>query len=312
MNRLLRRLLVVCFCFLALGKPRVWGQDALAVKANLLEWAAAVPNLSVMADLSARPWNRSVAGITVKYRWKTAETYVPSFLFQVFELRPEYRYYWNRFYCGAYAAYDAFTVKLPSKPYGWQGNAWGTGASVGLEFPLYQFRKSALDLELGLSAGAHYTDYHGIAANEDGTGMDRSPEHTGKVLPYPELRLALVWRKTSIKDKYSGTNPMDGIYASEADAIRINFEATSRENFDAMQQGRLKFDQSSVFLDLYEGDPDAYRADYEKYLQESFVDMALDGIERSQLDDRSKRKLRKMVDSLRSKAMADFDKTLKR
>ena len=187
----------------------------------------------------------------------------------------------------------------------------GTGASVGLEFPLYQYGKSALDLELGFSAGAHYARYQGFTADAEETGIVLSGEYAGRVLPYPELRLALVWRRTSIKHKYNGTNPMEGIYEREAEAVRITYEATGRESFDALQQGRLRFDQSSVFQDLYEGNPDTYRAEFEQYLQESFVDIALDGIERSQLNERYKRKLRKQVDGLRRAALADFDKTLK-
>ena len=78
-----------------------------------------------------------------------------------------------------------------------------------------------------------------------------------------------------------------------------------------MQQGKLKFYQDNIFHDLYRNDAEAYRADYEAYLQESFVDMALDNLEHSRLDERSKNKLRKWVESLRKKALADFDKSLK-
>ena len=104
---------------------------------------------------------------------------------------------------------------------------------------------------------------------------------------------------------------MKAIYAQEKEAIQINMDATNKETFDAMQQGKLKFNQDDVFQDLYQGDLEAYRADYEAYLQESFVDMALDNVEHSRLDERSKNKLRKWVESLRKKALADFDKSLK-
>lgn len=324
MNTIKRWLVVILMCAFAWASPLAMAQDnshtseketskgLFALKTNLLEWTAAIPNLSVMTDLSGKPWNRSVAALTLKYKWKTSETYVPSYMLNLLEIRPEYRYYLNnRFYVGGYAAYSNFTAKLPNNPTGWTGFAAGGGASGGMELPLYQYRKSALDIEFGLSLGAHYAFYRDFTANADHTGIEISDTPAGRVLPYPELRVALVWRKTSVKDKYNSTNPMKDLYAQEREAIQINLNATNKETFDAMQQGKLKFYQDNIFHDLYRNDAEAYRADYEAYLQESFVDMALDNVEHSRLDERSKNKLRKWVESLRKKALADFDRSLK-
>ena len=292
--------------------PKEPSKGFLALRTNLLEWTAAIPNLSVMTDLSGKPWNRSVAGITLKYKWKTSETYAPSWQLNLLEVRPEYRYYLNnRFHVGGYTALDNFTTKLPGNPTGWTGFAYGGGASAGMELPLYQYRKSSLDIEFGLSLGAHYVLYQDFTIDADQTGIEISDTRSGRVLPYPELRIALVWRKTSVKDKYNSTNPMKEVYAREKEAIQINLDVTNKETFDAMQQGRLKVYQDNVFRDLYQSDPEAYRADFEAYLQESFVDIALDNVEHSRLDDRSKDKLRKWVDNLRNKALAEFDKAVK-
>ena len=323
MNTIAKWLVVIFIGAFALACPVAMAQEdshttdkqpfkgIFALKTNLLEWTVAIPNFSVMTDLSGKPWNRSVVALTLKYKWKTTETYVPSYMLNLLEIRPEYRYYLNnKFYVGGYAAYSNFTAKLPNNPTGWTGFAAGGGASGGMEFPLYQYRKSALDIEFGLSLGAHYAFYRDFTANADQTGIEISSTPARRVLPYPELRVALVWRKTSVKDKYNGTDPMRALYAQEKESIQINLNATNKETFDAMQQGRLKFYQDDVFHDLYRGDVEAYRADYEAYLQESFVDMALDNIERSRLDERSKEKLRKWVESLRKKALAEFDKSL--
>ena len=323
MNTITKWLVAVLICVFAWACPLAMAQEnshtaekepskgLLALKTNLLDWTAAIPNISVMTDLSGKPWNRSVAALTFKYKWKTTETYVPSYMLNLLEIRPEYRYYLNnKFYVGGYAAYSNFTAKLPKNPTGWTGFAAGGGASAGMELPLYQYRKSALDIEFGLSLGAHYAFYRDFTANADQTGIDISSTPARRVLPYPELRVALVWRKTSVKDKYNSTDPMKAIYAQEKESILINLNATNKETFDAMQQGKLKFYQDDIFHDLYRNDVEAYRADYEAYLQESFVDMALENVERSRLDERSKEKLRKWVESLRKKAMADFDKSI--
>ena len=283
----------------------------LAIKTNLVEWAVAVPNISIFTDLSGKPWNRSVAGVTVKYKWKTGEAYVPSYILDLFEVRPEYRYYMGRFYAGGYAAYDAFTTKLPGWELGWQGTAWGGGVSVGYELPLYQYRKSVLDLELGASLGAHYTDRRDFSVSEDGTSPVYVEEPIRKLFPYPELRVALVWRRTSVKDKYTGTDPMKSVFAREEEAILINYNVTNRDGFDAMHNYKLKVYQNSVFRDLYNGNEDTYRADFQEYVKESFVNIAMDSIERSSLDEKSKKKLIRRVETLERKALADFDKSLK-
>ena len=240
MNTIKRWLVVILMCAFAWASPLAMAQDnshttekeaskgLFALKTNLLEWTAAIPNLSVMADLSGKPWNRSVAALTLKYKWKTSEAYVPSYMLNLLEIRPEYRYYLNnKFYVGGYAAYSSFTAKLPNNPTGWTGFAAGGGASGGMELPLYQYRKSALDIEFGLSLGAHYAFYRDFTANADQTGIEISSTPARRVLPYPELRVALVWRKTSVKDKYNETDPMKALYAQEKESIQINLNAYS-------------------------------------------------------------------------------------
>ena len=104
MKSKLKQYTVILFGLLVLACHNANGQGGIslfAFKTNLLEWSVAVPNVSVFTDLSAKPWNRSAAGITIKYKWKTVEAYEPSFVFNLFEIRPEYRYYLKNLYLGA-------------------------------------------------------------------------------------------------------------------------------------------------------------------------------------------------------------------
>lgn len=303
---------------MALASPRAMAQESgtqapkkafseyLALRVNLVEWAVAVPNISLMTDLSAKPWGRSVAGVSFKYKWPTSETFAPSLQLNLLEVRPEYRYYGKKLYFGVYAAYDRFTTRLPSWPSAWKGDAVGGGLSAGWEIPLYQYGKSALDLDLGLSVGAHYARRQ----EYDAATASFCPEVVRGILPYPELRVALTWRRTSVREKYQGFDPMEGLYRNELESIHMNFEATNRENFDALQSHKLKAFQSSVLQDLFDGDVNAYRYAFEEYLQESFVNVALDNMGHSRLDDRTKKRLRKKVEQMRRKALAAFDKSL--
>ena len=271
--------------------------ERFAFKTNLIEVGAAIPNLSVMADVSAKPWNRSAAGITVKYKWKTSQSHQPLLELNLLEVRPEYRYYLKNLYLGGYGAYSTFTTRLPEHPEGWSGQAFGGGASAGFEKNLYLYRKGAIDIDLGLSLGVHYIRY------SQGTGP--------VVLPYPELRAALTWRRTSVQEKYRGTDPMKNVYAREKESIDISYNATNRESFDALRQQKLKTGQTSILKDLYGGDREAYLADYKAYFQESFVDLATEGLEQSTLDSKNKDKLKKYIRKLEKKALDAFEKEIK-
>lgn len=271
--------------------------ERFAFKTNLLEAGAAIPNLAVMGDLSSSPWNRSVAGLSIKYKWKTAESHAPFLSLSLLEIRPEYRHYRKNLYLGGYAAYNSFGIRLPGQAEGWEGRSWGGGASAGWEIPLYLYRKGAIDLDLGLSVGAHYIQY---------------TRNTGPaVLPYPELRVALTWRKTSVSGKYRETDPMKAVFEREKEAVRISFDATGRESFEALKQLELKTGQTSVLNDLYGGDRESYIADYRTYFQESFVDVALEGLERSALDARHKEKMKSYIRKLEKEALKAFEKEIK-
>lgn len=262
---------------LACLPARGQGLGLFAFKTNVLEWGVAVPNVSAFTDVSAKPWNRSAVGLTVKYKWKTAETHAPSLVFNLFEIRPEYRHYRKNFYLGVYAAYDSYATKLPAWESVQQGKAWGAGASAGWELPLYTYTRGSLDLDVGASVGAHYAG--------------------GTVVPYPEFRVALTWRKTSIAERYRENNPMDAVYEREKEAIDINFGVSRPDSFENLKP-REEFRS-------------AYLAEYREFLQESFVQPALEAIERSALDQRHKKRLLSHVEKLTRQAMAEAEKSLK-
>ena len=162
---------------------------------------------------------------------------------------------------------------------------------------MYLYKKGAIDLDLGLSVGAHYVSY------SQNSGL--------AVLPYPELRVALTWRKTSVSEKYRGSDPLKDLYKREKESIDISFNATTRESFDAILQQKLKPGQSSILKDLYEGDRWAYLADYKEFFRESFTDLATAGVERSSLDQKHKDKLIKYIQRLEKKALDAFEKEIK-
>lgn len=79
--------------------------------------------------------------------------------------------------------------------------------TFGYGIPLYQYEKGAVDLDLGMSVGLALTKYDAFAHNPDGDYYTVLPESSKglHIVPFPvisELKVAFVFRKRSIDDKY--------------------------------------------------------------------------------------------------------------
>ena len=69
--------------------------DRFSFKTNALEWLLTIPNAGVEFDLSPSAFNRMSIGVSAKYNWNTYHRYVPSTVFNMFDVRPEFRYYYR-------------------------------------------------------------------------------------------------------------------------------------------------------------------------------------------------------------------------
>lgn len=81
---------------------------------NVIDWAIAMPNIGVEFDLSGRETSRYSLGIHAKYRPALFNKVAPRFVFNVFQLRGEFRRYWRTF---VYEDYDRIKErkKYPGK-----------------------------------------------------------------------------------------------------------------------------------------------------------------------------------------------------
>lgn len=98
-----------------------------------------------------------------------------------------------------------YSVKLGKE--GRQGQLYGIGVTFGYGIPLYQYEKGAVDLDLGMSVGLALTKHDAFAHNPDGDYYTVLPESSKglHIVPFPvisELKVAFVFRKRSIDDKY--------------------------------------------------------------------------------------------------------------
>lgn len=212
-------------------------KDRWAVKTNAFEWLLTVPNIGVEFDLKNSEYNDMTIGLTAKYNWNTYHMnadvgkYAPYNVFNIFDVRPEFRYYyrtrkpvrgategwtvekflkdrkhpktWRAQFVGAYVNYASYAMKLGGK--GSQGTAIGFGATAGYGIPMYEYRNGFIDVELGFSVGLQVASRYRFEHDPESfsyVGLEGG--HDMRPTPFPvvsELKVAFVWRHKSIKDK---------------------------------------------------------------------------------------------------------------
>ncbi len=229
------------------GSGNLKGIDRWAFRVNALELLCTVPNVNAEFDLSSSPYNRATLGLTVKYNWDTRHSVAPPLVFNMFEVRPEFRWWYRRapkedqasqgreraFFLGAYVHGGTYSIK-PGK-YGIQGPLWGVGALWGYDFPLYTYRRFAIDFELGIAAGLGVTSYDAFTMNRNGSDYVIAPERSRSlhVCPFPvlsEIKACFVFRSLSIKDKYKKVDSRKVILRQEKeDAKRLAAEKKAEE-----------------------------------------------------------------------------------
>lgn len=221
--------------------------DRFSFRTNAFEWLITIPNVGVEFDLSASPYRKTTIGLNARYNWRTYHNYSPPMVFNLSEIRPEFRKYWRpvdkeprdpsdttkrtffqwlkedvftngkvnaktgrAYYVGAYAHAGTYALKLGQV--GRQGTFCGLGVSLGYGVPLYAYAKSFIDVEFGLSLGMLMTKYESFGHNPVGNYYFRYDDlgRDWHIVPYPmltEIKVAFVYRTRSIKDKYDKTDP---------------------------------------------------------------------------------------------------------
>ena len=297
------------------GKPFI---SRWTFSTNVLEWCMTVPNIGFEFALSSSDYNRAVIGLTAKYNWNTYSRHVPAVVFDMLDIRPEYRYYFRTLgqnstrknsklrsvkYLGAYADYAQYAFKLRK---GIQGQAVGLGVSYGYAFPMYEFRKGALDLDLGISVGVQVTGYYGFRRDVENNCYVKvaSGSRDWHFTPFPvvsELRVALAWRQESVRHKYIKEDPMlRQVRLAEADA-EMAF-ADIRTSFDGGLSPELR--------ESYCSDAAAYRDGFVAYVAETAGTTA-GNVRGYDLSRSAYASVLRKIRNLERKAIREFDRSMK-
>ena len=221
----------------AKASDRITGIDRWSFRANALELLCTVPNFNVEFDVSSSPYNRWTLGLTAKYNWDTWHSVPPTLVFNMFEIRPEFRKWFRMkpkegnakptreraFFLGGYVSGGTYSIK-PGK-YGIQGPLFGAGALFGYDFPLYTYRHFAIDFELGVAAGLAVTSYDGYTMNRSNTDYIEAPGKSKgwHLCPFPvlsEVKACFVFRTLSIKEKYKKVDTQKLILKQETEEAK--------------------------------------------------------------------------------------------
>lgn len=71
-------------------------KDRIAIRTNVVDWILTTPNIAFDYDVVNTPYDKKSIGINLKYNWDTNHTYVPKLVYNLFDLRLDYRFYWRQ------------------------------------------------------------------------------------------------------------------------------------------------------------------------------------------------------------------------
>lgn len=323
------------------------GANGFTVKTNAVDWLFTIPNLQIGFDLSASQYNQEVLLLGAKYRPHTYHNYAPYLLFNVLNIRPEYRHYyrhtqlgsriekdvngrdslvwdkaplsstkrkhpkpWQAWYIGAYAEYTNYSLKFGE--YGRQGWAAGAGVTIGFEVPLYEYKTGAIDLDLGLSAGLVATTNQAFK-NGDDIYRYVPVAAADKVKDAPFMVIPML---TEVRATFSWRHKSVRYKYLEPDPVIAYYAQAKKKITDDMRSStRQEF--NSIFMTTskdslkYQQDEAKYKADYQKYLMDAVVADERNIKENDKITSSMKGKLNRYLQSEKMKNLRQFDREVR-
>lgn len=226
---------------------------------------------------------------------------------------------WRAHYIGGYVNYANYRFKFGER--GIEGkNTFGFGATAGYVLPLYEYNKGAIDIDLGFSVGLQMAKHSVFTHSMDGNYYSKLQEgrtwygtqtSSDRWLPYPvvsELRVAFVWRKTSIKHKVK-TN-WEAIKAAEKFERYKNSFYTDLDLHMSLSNYKKSFDESnSDKLSKWRKNDTLYRQEFINSLEEpKKIMMMFIHTEQYGFTDEQVEKFTKVLEKREADIIKNFDK----
>ena len=237
--------------------------DRISFRTNGFDWMMLLANVGIEYDLGRYNWSRNAIGLNVRANWNTKHTYNPGLVYNLMEVRAEFRNYWHTrkttndlgphrhtyekilsgrrrrpkhprttWYRGGYFAYDDYSFLFGKE--GVQGTAYTLGFQYGVIRPLYIFPSGkSVDLDFGFSAGFCLTDYEKFGYDSHTASYPKGEKMGLKFVPFPvltEARVGLVYRvgKANVYTKYRWRYDVDLKYQEKVLA-ELDYRAELRK-----------------------------------------------------------------------------------
>ena len=104
-KRLRAIFLLLAFSFLRLSSQNMSSyfdreglsfKDRIAIRTNVVDWVLTSPNIAFDYDIVNTPYNKNSIGLGFKYNWNTYHKYIPKRVYNLFDARLDYRFYWRQ------------------------------------------------------------------------------------------------------------------------------------------------------------------------------------------------------------------------
>ena len=71
-------------------------KDRIAIRTNVIDWVLTSPNIAFDYDIVNTPYNKNSIGLGLKYNWNTYHKNIPKRVYNLFDARLDYRFYWRQ------------------------------------------------------------------------------------------------------------------------------------------------------------------------------------------------------------------------
>ena len=78
------------------GEAPLSFKDRIAIRTNVVDWVLTSPNFAFDYDIVSTAYDKQSVGVGLKYNWNTAHTYIPQRVYNLFDVRFDYRFYWRQ------------------------------------------------------------------------------------------------------------------------------------------------------------------------------------------------------------------------
>ncbi len=79
-----------------LGEEDLLFKERIAIRTNVVDWVLVTPNIAFDYDIVSTPYDKKSVGLSLKYNWNTRHVYIPKQVYNLLDIRADYRFYWRQ------------------------------------------------------------------------------------------------------------------------------------------------------------------------------------------------------------------------